>query len=396
MASTEDARAGWELYRNSGFSLSGDEINQRLVALGYSPVRPRTLDHFQRLRRRGFRRYISINRLDTMAVPDPFVDESIRSRYGYADANVPTQLVVNQPTGPIEVTGGADSLSDFGTEIVVTDPAQLTALRAQPPLPKTPTTVYFLKPATTAYGTIDFVSVLDPNEVRIDIVFQRLVPAHELLGGQPLDMQLFRFIVGGEDQPPLDVVSKDLYWLVQAVEAARGVVNLLLDSLSQGVVAAPPAVDHLAVGSPMDAWLRFSVHVYQTLQRMRELVEMLGPTVGGVVRSMTQRPIVDAEAEVMGAEAELIRAQADNVRAQTEGLRVDNRRRDVLVTLTSEVAAALINDLQARGRKVNAAPNLNLDRLSKLLFSDLEPSVRELEMRGLEAGHAPENDDNAS
>lgn len=215
--------------RNSGFGLSLEDINGRLLRAGFSPVRQRTYDHYRRLQRRGFRRYVTINRLDTMEVPDPFKDESIRSRYAFQQANVPTQLVVAHRAAPVEVMGTADVLSDFGTEVLVRDAAQVAALREAPPPAGTPVTVNFLRPPTTVYGTVDFVSSLGVEEVRIGVVFRRLTPVYELTGGQPLPTSDYRFVIGTDGSAqPLDLVSKDLYWLLQAVEASRGAPSVRL------------------------------------------------------------------------------------------------------------------------------------------------------------------------
>lgn len=63
-ASYRDAAAGWEIYRDSHFSLTLDEVNEALRARGYHPVSPRTYDHYERLRRRGIATYLPINRFD--------------------------------------------------------------------------------------------------------------------------------------------------------------------------------------------------------------------------------------------------------------------------------------------------------------------------------------------
>jgi hypothetical protein len=359
-----------------------EEINERLQQLDYSPIAPRTFEHYRRLARRGFRRYVTINRLDTMELPDPFEDESIRSRYAYQAANVPTQLVVNMSDAPVEVVGVADSLSDFGTEVLVTDKRQVTALRATPPPAGTTVTVHFLEPSATVYGRIDFVSSLEPDEVRIDVLFQRLIPVAELTGGESLATDVVRFTIGDADEPSLDLVSRDLYWLLQAIEASRGVVNLVLVSVADGLVAPATTVDRLTVASPLDAWLRLSIHVYSLVDQFLGLASRAGDVLRSATDASTARPIRRAQAGVLDAQADLVAAQADNIRAQTEGLRLDNRRKDLLVDLVAETTATLINDLQSQGREVNEHPALNTERLATLLF-DLERSAKELESRGL-------------
>jgi hypothetical protein len=393
MATTDDARAGWELYRNSGFTLTRDEINDRLRTMGYAPISLRTHEHYRRLQRRGFRRYITINRLDTMGLPDPFEDESIRSRYGYREASVPTQLILHLPTQQVEILSRADSISDFGTEVVVDDATATAALRAAPPQHGTPTTVNFLNPPATTYGVIDFISTLDPDQVRIGVVFRSLVPVQQFIGAESLPTERLHVrLLETETSRSLDVVSKDVYWLLQAVEAARGLTNLLLDSINDKVVSPPPTVESLSVSSPMNALLKASVQIVMFIDRMAERLESLGDVAQGLVATYTQRPVVEGQADVLHAEAELVRAQAENIRAQTQSLRIDNARKELAVEVLAEGAAMLIESLRAQGKPVNEQPQINAERMVQLLFADLEPSVRELTTRGLEIEVAPEDD----
>lgn len=383
MARTEDARAGWELYRNSGFVLSLGEISDRLTALGYAPIAPRTYDHYQRLRRRGFRRYIPINQLDTMSVPNPFADESIRSRYAYESANVPTQLIFHTPLAQVEVTGRADAISDFGTEIVVDETTQLGALREVPPPPKTPVTVNFLTPATTTYGTVDFVSLVDPSQVRVGIIFQRLIPVQEITGADALSTETCRFIVGADQSvQSLDSVSKDLYWLWQAVESARGLINALLDAVTEeDVVASPPTVESLHVESPLDLTLTLSLHVYRLLQRVLDTLSDIQTKAGGLARAAINRPVVEAQAD-------LIQAQAEHLREHTKSLKLDNERKEILTDVVSEASAALISALRESGKKTNDKPPIDTERVATLLFDELEPALRELSPPRLELPEA--------
>ena len=379
MATTEDARAGWEFYRSSGFSLSREEINERLMIAGFSPIAARTYEHYRRLERRGYRRYLSINRLDTMGLPDPFQDESIRSRYSYSKANVPSQVILHLPSAEVEVVGRADALSDLGTEIIIDDVNQMQALRAAPPASGTSCTVNFLHPAATAHGSIDFVGLLDPDAVRIGILFRQLIRIDELTGESALPAYRFHFTLSEPgDERSLDAVSQEVYWLLQGIEGARGVVNLLLDAYSDSrVIALPPTVQRLTVASPLDAWLEMSVHVYLTLNAMISRVAGIGAHAKAGAKAVLSLL-------VHLADADLTRAQADHIRAQTEGLRIDNERRMLATEVLAEASSQVITELRQRGDPVNESPSLNTERLLQLLFNDLEPSAYELTQRGIE------------
>src|SRR5206468_5917979 len=107
MARTEDARAGWDIFK-SGVNESLDDINQQLMALGRAPVSNRMFKHYKRLANAGFDRYVTINRFDTMNLPDPFTDRSVLGRYVFTDSNVQTELILHQRRGDVVVVGITD------------------------------------------------------------------------------------------------------------------------------------------------------------------------------------------------------------------------------------------------------------------------------------------------
>jgi hypothetical protein len=385
-ADTTDLRAGWEIYRNAGFQLSLDEINERLEAAGFSKISKRAYDHFRRLERRGFRRYVTINRLDTMSMPDPFSDESIRSRYAYSDANVPTQLVVHMHDQPVEVLGTADSLSDFGTEIVVADNEQASALRESPPPNRTGVSVNFLVPPATAYGFIDFVDTLDPAEVRIGVVFRELTAIQELVGASALETTSFRVVIGRDQSSDttLDVVSRDVYWLVQTIESARGIVNLVLEALAgDSLRTTPPSVSRLSVASPLDAYLRFNIAVFLVLDQALQKLGGYADGIRLIAGALVQKPLIEAKAEVATAEAE-------RIRAQTAGIKIENQQKQAVADILTAAANALVPQIRAAGLPVNPNPEINTDRLLGLI-SELRPGADYLADRGAEISEGNEN-----
>lgn len=61
------AEHGWSAFTSSVPPPARSEINEQLVARGLPPVSLRTYDHYKRLVRHGYSRYVPINELD-MAV----------------------------------------------------------------------------------------------------------------------------------------------------------------------------------------------------------------------------------------------------------------------------------------------------------------------------------------
>jgi hypothetical protein len=383
MASTVDARAGWEIYRATGFDLTRDELNGRLEAAGFVPISARTFRHYGALQRKGFQTYIPINRFDTMNVIDPFKDESIRSRYATRSANVPAQVVFHQVAAQRTVVGMADSLSDLGTEIVVSGAGEVRALRNRRPDTGTPVTVNFLNPAKTAYGTVDFV-VPEPDGVRLGIAFRQLVPISDLTDIQALGSQVFRFVVGdSENDLGLDVISQDVYWLFQALEGSRSFVNEILRSITvTPAESPPPTVQRLTVSSPLLALLVVGVGVGSTIALVATRIQSVmaaARSIRGAVRRHRRTP----------AEIELMSAQTELVRAQTASVLIANEREAMMNELRREVVDALIPSVRAAGIQLAENPQFNSERLEYLLLKDVGPSVERLTERGFELSPAP-------
>jgi hypothetical protein len=385
MATTEDAQAGWELYLNSGFQLSPDQINGRLRALGFAEVSGRMFDHYRRLRRRGFRRYITINRLDTMAVPDPFADESIRSRYRTSEASVPAQVVVHAGVEQIELVAVADSLSDFGAELVVTDVADIAALKQSEFSRRSPVTVNFLSPAATVYGFLDFVSTVEPLHARIGVVFQNLVPVTQFATRQTLGTERFLFVVGTDGRrPSLDEVSQQIYWLFNLVESSRAIVNALFNAYSgSDLYVGPPAVEHLEVASPLRTWISINASVFTAIQQAMARLESVVNSTGKFVQVWSRRDLNDGLAERTRAQADLIRAEAD-------GVRISNVQKQLVVDVLSTYVEEIIKpQIRMAGRQVRRNPSVNVESLSTLILNDFLPALEEVSARGLVVAPEP-------
>lgn len=110
--SRDDAEAGWELYRDSDFSLQWEELNAELARSDRPAVSHRTFRHYGKLRRFGYEGYIPINQLDVHTIQDPIWDKSLRSRYLTFDVHQPAVLLVPSDGGVTGVEASVVSLSD--------------------------------------------------------------------------------------------------------------------------------------------------------------------------------------------------------------------------------------------------------------------------------------------
>jgi hypothetical protein len=106
-ASKLDAEIGWAIYRDSDFAASLGEINTELTRRGFSEVSPRTYQHYGKLQRYGYVRYVPINQLDVKTLQDPFVDRATRSRVHPIQTSTPVRLrVLDTRSGEVRDFGG--------------------------------------------------------------------------------------------------------------------------------------------------------------------------------------------------------------------------------------------------------------------------------------------------
>lgn len=57
-AKPRDAQAGWQIYRDSGYRATIDEVNAELVRRGFGIIQVRTYNHYRKLHRYGYQRYV--------------------------------------------------------------------------------------------------------------------------------------------------------------------------------------------------------------------------------------------------------------------------------------------------------------------------------------------------
>ena len=128
MASYEDAKVGWEIFKVRDYAASRDEINRTLRGRGYSPISERTYRHYQKLKRYGYERYVPINQLDVKTLKDPFLDKAIRSRYTLIPDFSP--VVVSFPDLQISLNGLAVHLSAATITCRFTDPGEIETIKS--------------------------------------------------------------------------------------------------------------------------------------------------------------------------------------------------------------------------------------------------------------------------
>lgn len=362
MARYEDARAGWELYRSSGYDLSLDEVNDRLMVAGYAPVSSRTYSHYRKLERYGFKRYISINRLDVATAQDPFVDRAIRSRYRPRSVDLPVQLILHTSAGPTEIVGRTIELSEFGSAVVVDDTSQVDALTSKPPRRGTATTVNVLDPPGTFEGRVEEVVVGD-GEIVIAIEFLRLRPITDVSGEQLLASSTVWLILRRGDDPYLTDLSRDIYWMTQLVDVATALTSeVALGLAAEGnVVASQPRVHQLSMQSPLTLELTIAVPAGVLLLAVLRGAIPMAQRAAELVEAVKHWRVTDAEAMRTAAEGERAKAETRLLNAQADLAELDAAR--AWQVFMDETARSVVDS----GGTVGDLDRVDPDRLEGLM-----------------------------
>lgn len=256
--SRADAEAGWEIYRDSDFSLKRAEVNDELHRRGLPPVSDRTFRHYGKLRRFGYERYLPINQLDVHTLRDPIWDKSLRSRYLMYDVHEDGKLFVPSAEGVVVLDATVISLSD-GEAVLRVASTYVNLLTEHAKRTEAPVDVLFAQTGELRLAELDKVT-LDRRrrQVVAKVFFSQVESIGSLLGRDPLPAGRVRITVGAKgDAVLLAGTAQQVYWLFQAVEAMRLAASEMLRSVdAQGLRSIPPAeVKRLSVASPLEAVL---------------------------------------------------------------------------------------------------------------------------------------------
>lgn len=257
-ATPADARAGWEVFRASGFEASLDDINHSLVAAGYGRISPRMYRHYHNLASAGYNRYISINRFDVERASQPYESLSSNARYRYFDARAGVRVTFPRGRRLVEAYGRADRVGETGLMLIFDTPEVVAALQKsnKPRLGET-VRIDFLDPPRQVDGRILEVEAHKADLV-LEVEFTRLQSIAEYVGRTPLQLSRHSIrLIPMADQPDtVDVIGRQLFYLFEVVEAGRAFVNEAARLSSNTDAYAPVArVESLRMSSPLVAIL---------------------------------------------------------------------------------------------------------------------------------------------
>lgn len=227
----DDAKAGWQIWRQSGFTLARDELNARLEALGHMPVSARTFAHYEKLRRYGYERYVPINQLDVKSLKDPLWDEAVRGRYPVYSDTVGAVITFRGPAGEGLLRGTTVELSPAYASIRVNEPEHVQRLAR-------PSFVRKLRSGRVVVSfplaEDEFPAVVEKVAVQRDVAevvlrFASPAPVETLTGRTLVPPGTRRVLI--EPSAPAPLLSepvRKLYWLFQAVDTGKVVCDEFL------------------------------------------------------------------------------------------------------------------------------------------------------------------------
>lgn len=225
-ASTKDARAGWEIFRTSGYSIEHDRLNQALSNAGMRTISTRTYQHYRNLHTAGYERYVSINRFDVARASRPYEGAGASSRYGFTTVGTAVRLTFPRGRRIIEAFGRSQRIGEFGVVVVFENHEVANALVRDRPRIGESAGIDFLDPPRHVDARIvEFEH--DERAVRIELEFSRLESVVDYVGREPMPVSQFRIrLLPSElDINAVDIVGRQLFYFFEVIEAARAVVN---------------------------------------------------------------------------------------------------------------------------------------------------------------------------
>jgi hypothetical protein len=254
-ATTRDVQFGWELFKESGYSLSLDEINDRLLRSGSRTISIRMYQHYHKLFRYGYEEYLPINQLDVKTLQNPVWDAAVRNRYAFREVSLEVELRLIHRRRFISFRGLATRISDAIVVVRISGPEAEEVAAAKIKASDQRTEVIFRDSGEILSGVIQSVYAETQNELVIfRIGFSDVGSVEALSLRRPIGMRKLRVEISPRrtDVYFADLVQS-LYWLFQAIEAARAAGDEILLELDESNEFTLPAarVNQLSLQSPL-------------------------------------------------------------------------------------------------------------------------------------------------
>jgi hypothetical protein len=251
-ATPADCRAGWQIYKSSGFTLPLAAINEALVLAGYGAVSQRMYQHYKGLANAGYDHYVSVNRFDIARAAMPFESGAAVGRYIYHQSEVGVKVTFVRRDEFFEAYGIAKEISEVGAMLHFDQQVAGAILRSKLSIGD-PLLVAFLDPPASAPARVTEVDKTRAAEPTVEVEFTRLHSVLEFTGqtALPRGRYLVKASSPEEAQKTADVVGRRIYYLLEAIDASRAAVNAFLEDDEHGYYAEPTGLNSLQVESPL-------------------------------------------------------------------------------------------------------------------------------------------------
>lgn len=386
-AKTRDAQAGWQIYRDSGYEASLDNVNAELTRRGFTEIKQRTYDHYRKLHRYGYQRYVPINIVDVETHRSPPWGSPLRSRYRPRPANIDVQLVVVAGSRTVVIDGQTAELSNAEASVRVSTEALLGLTDiGVPSLEGMQLLVAFgnspEEPARSAEVELVYP---DPDGPFALLTLAFLTPAEtsEIPGQQLMPAGVVTVILEVIDPSSPDVLVRTLTALFEAFDASRVWTDAILGKLDLvGEFALPTVtVSQLTMSSPLVVVMSGAAAVLGFVRwQLRGLLKLRRQWHEGSIAKSAAH-IGEAEAASIGAEAKLTEAQARYIDEQTRSLRLRNDFDQKAMETDSASAAGVVVRLLQRAAPQLATKTLaakEYDLISDLFHNQVLPSLEKL------------------
>lgn len=255
MATTADAEFGWELLRESHYSLTLDEINKRLKRAGFAPVSSRMYQHYHKLVRYGFATYLPINQLDVKTLQNPAWDAYIRARSLPRETNLPVILRVPSHEEVIQVPGRARRLSDAYVTVRVAGSRNIEAFTELAARSNGNIEIEFPDSGERHWAELESVTLeASQRYATVRLMFLTVEDAARLTGREILGDRMVKLRLSSGDDVLFGLVVQQLSWLYQASDSARAISEELLVEFraEKRFAVSPPRISALSLASPLE------------------------------------------------------------------------------------------------------------------------------------------------
>ena len=274
-ASSDATRAGFEIYRALPQPVDHGQLNTELAKAGFDPISARTFNHYGKLVKAGYNRYLSINRFDVARASRAYENASATSRYRYQNTNIRVRLRLATSNRTIDTIGRITQIGEPGAVVEFTGDSAVRNLHTTRPRVGDELSLELSRTGRVLGGRVADIFFATRRCV-VEVEFATLASMSDLvpvsdgtdsagsadsLGNSfrtvrspapqsiQFTLQASAGVASAEPAPTADLTGRRLYYLLELLEGARALVNRVSLASEDGGYAAPPTLHRLQAQS---------------------------------------------------------------------------------------------------------------------------------------------------